>query len=76
MIAFVPDWRSAWKWFSVHALTVAGVLPATWCSLPAEWRAVVPVHIMAIATFITAALGVIGRITDQKSKPDDNAEHA
>lgn len=63
----VPQWQNAWKWFSVHALVLAGVLPATWCQLPESWRAIVPVGWVATATAITSILGVIGRLADQKS---------
>ncbi|QLW90603.1 hypothetical protein HV175_19385 [Klebsiella oxytoca] len=30
----VDDWKSAWRWFSMHALVLAGIIPTeTYCYL-------------------------------------------
>lgn len=63
----VPQWQYSWKWFSVHALALAGVLPSVWCSLPDSWRAIVPISYVAIATAITSVLGILGRLIYQPS---------
>ncbi|WP_426271586.1 hypothetical protein ACN9MB_09170 [Dyella kyungheensis] len=62
-----PQWRQAYRWFSVHALALAGTLPGVWCSLPGEWRAIVPISYVAIATAITSVLGIAGRVVLQAS---------
>lgn len=67
----VPDWKRAWRWLSVHALAITGALPGIWLSLPADWRAAVPAGWLAVATLVTAAVGVYGRLIDQTPKPDD-----
>jgi hypothetical protein len=73
-----PNWRQSWRWLSVHALAATGALPGVWLTLPDDWRAAVPAGWLAVATVITAALGVYGRLVQQpvKTKDDDNAEHA
>ena len=38
----VPNWKRAWRWLSVHALAITGVLPGIWLTLPDDWRAAVP----------------------------------
>jgi hypothetical protein len=73
-VKLIPDWRDAWKWLSVHALTVAGLLPGVWVTLPADWRAAVPAGWMAGAALVVAAFGVYGRLIDQKPKPDPTDE--
>lgn len=30
----VDDWKGAWRWFSMHALVLAGVIPTVWAELP------------------------------------------
>lgn len=62
-----PQWQQAYKWFSVHALALAGVLPGTWASLPGEWRASVPFSYVVIATAVTSVLGIAGRLFQQPS---------
>lgn len=65
----VSDWRDAWRWFSVHALALAGVLPGAWEALPQRWQDVVPVSWVATAAAVTAALGIYGRLVDQGKQP-------
>lgn len=64
----IDDWRGVWRYLSVHALAVTGVLPGVWMSLPHEWRDSIPLHWLAVVTVVTAALGVYGRMIDQHGK--------
>lgn len=34
----VDDWKSAWRWFSMHALVLAGVIPTVWAELPPDLK--------------------------------------
>jgi polyferredoxin len=65
----VDNWRQAWKWVSIHALWVAGVLPSVWESLPHRWQDIVPVNVLAIATGVTAVIGIVGRLVQQPVPP-------
>ncbi len=64
----VDDWRKAWKWFSVHALVIAGILPTVWLELPSDLKASIPPGMMSTITAIIAACGVIGRLVSQEKK--------
>lgn len=60
----IPEWRDAWKWYSVHAATVVVVLAALSEALPFV-SAFIP---QTAYSLIYAGLGVaviVGRLTSQ-----------
>lgn len=65
----IPDWKDAWKWFSVQALAVLVALPLVWASLPADLKAFVPDGWERWILIAVAAAGLIGRIIDQNRQP-------
>lgn len=65
---FVPDWRRAWRWFSVQCLAVLALLPIVWTSLPAEAHEWVPVGWRPWIVVGLAVAGIIGRLVDQNPK--------
>jgi hypothetical protein len=66
----VPDWRQAWRWFSVQSMALAGAVQATWVMIPEDMREAVPGAWVAGITAGILVLGVIGRLIDQ-SKPEE-----
>lgn len=62
----VPDWRSAWRWFSVQALAILAVLPMVWASLPADIKAYIPTKYGIYIAAAIALAGIAGRLVDQK----------
>jgi len=38
----VPEWRVAWRWFSVQLAAVLAALPMVWPQLPADVKAYIP----------------------------------
>jgi len=62
----VSDAKDAWRWFSVQALALSGAIPAAWLAVPEDMRAAVPQEWMAVAALVIAALGIVGRMIDQK----------
>ena len=64
----VDDWKSAWRWFSMHALALTGVIPTVWAALPPDLKASIPPGTMDTITAVIAACGVVGRLVSQ-SKP-------
>ncbi|WP_416414155.1 hypothetical protein [Pantoea sp. App145] len=42
----VDDWKRCWRWFSIHCLTLAGVIPVTWVSLPDDLKSHIPAEYM------------------------------
>ena len=64
----VPDWRDAWRWFSVQCLANLAVLPMVWMNLPQDLKSYIPRE-WGFAIFILVAVGGIGgRLIDQKPK--------
>lgn len=66
----VAGWKQAWRWFSVHALILAGAIPVVWASLPDDMKASIPPDVLATITGVVAALGVIGRLFVQPRHTD------
>ncbi|MCS0548291.1 hypothetical protein [Klebsiella pneumoniae] len=64
----VDDWKSAWRWFSMHALVLAGIIPTVWAELPPNLKTTIPPGAMSTITAVIAACGVVGRLVSQ-SKP-------
>jgi len=64
----VPNARRAWRWFSVQALALAGLIPVAWASVPLEWQQAVPKDWMAYGAAFVAVLGIVGRLVDQGGK--------
>lgn len=64
----VDNARSAYRWFSVQAMIVAGAIQAAWMVLPEDMRASIPPGIVQGATIVLLVLGVVGRLVDQTPK--------
>jgi hypothetical protein len=60
----VENWKEAWKWFSVQAVTAAFV----WEILPAETKALVPDVIEPHLTAFFLVVAAIGRVVDQQKQ--------
>jgi ABC-type uncharacterized transport system permease subunit len=66
----VPDWRAAWRWFSVQALVVLAALPLVWSTLPADLRAYLPDGWEPYVLLLVAVGGLAGRLIDQTKAAD------
>ena len=64
----VPDWRSAWRWFSVQALAILAALPLVWMALPSDAKGFLPDNLEPWVLFALAVGGIIGRVIDQQPK--------
>jgi hypothetical protein len=64
----VPDWRDAWRWFSVQALAVIIALPVVWVALPADAKSFLPDSLEPWILMLIAVGGLVGRLVDQKTK--------
>lgn len=64
----VPDWRSAWKWFSMWCFALLTALPMVWANLPPDVKAYIPAKYGIWIVIALAASGAIGRVIDQKPK--------
>lgn len=62
---FVPDWHRAWRWFSLQAMVLSGVVQAAWEALPADLKQYLP-HWLGLALSLAfLVLGVGGRLIQQ-----------
>lgn len=66
----IPDWRRAWRYFSVQADVLAVAVSGAWLAVPDDLRAAVPHQWLAIAALALAALGIIGRLIKQGESDD------
>lgn len=64
----VDDWKAAWRWFSVQAMTLAGALQGTWVLLPEDLRTSVPQGWVCGLTVGLLVLGVAGRLVKQEAR--------
>ena len=64
----VPNWKRAWRWFSVQAMVLSTALLSTWALLPADLKAKLPEDVGLYAAIATLVLGVAGRLVDQGPK--------
>lgn len=64
----VPNWKQAWRWSSVHAMTAAAAVQGTWLALPDDIKQHVPAVVATSVTIGLLVLGVIGRLRDQTPK--------
>jgi hypothetical protein len=61
----VPDWRKAWRWFSVQAFALQGIVAASWLAVPDDMRAAVASEWLAAAAIVLTVMGIVGRLVDQ-----------
>jgi uncharacterized protein YecE (DUF72 family) len=62
----VDDARSAWRWFSVQAMVLAGAVQMIWLQLPPDLKASVPDAWITYGTIALLVVGTFGRLVDQK----------
>jgi len=62
----VEDWGRAWRWFSVQAMVLSGVVQAAWDALPADLKQYLP-HGLGLALSLGfLLLGIGGRLVRQR----------
>lgn len=61
----IPNWKRAWRMFSVQAQALAVAVLGGWQALPDDLRASIPPW--AVVTLATGLLlaGIVGRLIDQ-----------
>lgn len=67
----VSDWKSAWKFYSTRAMSLALIAQSVWLGLPAEMRESIPPKWMALATIAMLVLGILGRFIKQSPTDHD-----
>lgn len=62
----IPEWRKAWRMYSVQALAAVAMLPLVWSELPVEIKALIPAEWNPYILAGVAFAGMIGRLLDQR----------
>lgn len=65
----IPDWKDAWRWFSVQALIILAALPVVWSAIPSDAKGFLPDGWEPWVLFGLAIAGLIGRVIDQNRTP-------
>lgn len=63
-----PEWRQAWRWLSVHAMTLGLAVSAAWVAIPQDLRSSIPGWSAASLTGVLMVLGIVGRLVKQPGK--------
>jgi hypothetical protein len=61
----IPDWRSAWRYYSTQAMIGAAALQGAWMAIPDDLRANVPDWTANAITGAILVFGIVGRLVDQ-----------
>lgn len=66
----IPNWRRAWRMFSVQAMAAVAVLQTAWPQIPDDIKASWPPHLVHWVTVALVVAGVVGRVVAQpKANP-------
>ena len=64
----VPEWRGAWRWFSMQAMALSVIVQAAWEALPADLKQYLP-HGLGLALSLgLLAFGILGRLMRQQKR--------
>ena len=61
----IPDWRLAWRLFSVLAQAIALAVLGAWQFMPDDLRSAVPSWAVVTVAMVLLVLGIIGRLVAQ-----------
>jgi hypothetical protein len=64
----IPEWKRAWRLYSVQAMAALAGLPLAYMALPADWQAAIPDAWKAGAVGVVLFAGIVGRLIDQKPR--------
>lgn len=61
----IPNWRRAWKMFSVQAQALALAILGAWQVMPEDLKAAIPPGAVFWCAMGLLVAGIIGRLVDQ-----------
>lgn len=61
----VPNWTSAWRWFSMNLMALAAAAQIAWETLPPDALAVIPADWRGYITLGLVVAAMVGRLIDQ-----------
>ncbi len=62
----VTDWKSCWRWLSVHFIVAGAALQGAFMAFPAALQQYVPDWVMHAVAIALLAAAFLGRLVDQK----------
>ena len=77
MMKLVEDWRRAWTWFSVQAMTLSTALLGAWMWMPDSLKQMIPEKVVLSVAIALLVLGTAGRLMQQggKTAAEETAEN-
>lgn len=67
----VQNWKTSWKWMSMHAMAYALAIQGAWMAIPAEMQSLIHPIIAHVVTAFLLVAGIVGRLVDQTKKTGD-----
>lgn len=64
----IKDWKSAWRWYSIHAMLWPAAVVGAWTFLPESLQDQIPHRVMAWLGVSVLLSGIVGRLIDQDNK--------
>ena len=66
MPKLIPNWRQAWRMFSVQAQASSVAILGAWQALPDDLRGKVPEPVVLGIVGALLVFGIVGRLIDQR----------
>ncbi len=61
----IPNWRSAWRMFSIQAQAIALAVLGAWQVMPDDMKALLPPSLVYWLAMGLMVLGIVGRLVAQ-----------
>jgi len=61
----LPNWKKAWKWFSVQFIAAASIVQLVLLSFPITLQMYIPNSVMQVLVLVLLAGAIMGRLVDQ-----------
>lgn len=63
----IPNWRHAWRMFSVQAMAIAAAIQAAWPTIPGDLKSAIPANVVHWVSLVLLVAGIAGRLVQQPS---------
>lgn len=72
----IPEWKKAWRMFSVQANVIGAAIISAYSALPEEFKAQVPAKWVLVAAGAAFVAGLAGRLVHQPDikAPDETPD--
>lgn len=63
----IPEWKKAWRMFSVQAMTLATAMQTAWIAIPEDLKVRIPESYVNGVSIALLVAGILGRMVQQDS---------